>query len=399
MAFGFGRQWKEILEADNVIQVTGFVALDSNDTALNLYRSLLRPLLFRLDAETAHDLAIGVAALPCIDRVGSLIGGGIIDPLLRVSIGSLEFPNPVGLAAGWDKNARCLSSLATLGFGAIEVGSVSARPSHGNAKPRLFRLPEDQAIVVNYGLPNDGAERVAQRLQSRRPSVPLGINVVRTNDGVAPHLSADEIYDDYFHSVQTLHSAASYLVLNLSCPNTDGDSDFFATPGSLTPLLDRLAALELRCPIFLKVAPNPDPRSIERWISEVERSPFVEGFLFNLPTGKPSALEIKSPPNAYEHLPGAVAGRPVATLLDTCLSEMYRRMPPNRFTLIGGGGIFTAEDAYSRIRHGASLVQLYTALIYEGPGVVRRIQRGLVKLLQRDGLENVTQAIGLEWRC
>lgn len=365
---------------------------------MNLYRSLLRPFLFRLDAETAHHVANGIAALPGVDRVGSVIGGGIDDPLLRVSIDSLKFPNPVGLAAGWDKNARCMRSLETLGFGAIEVGSVSARSSKGNAKPRLFRLPEDHAIVVNYGLPNDGADQVAARLQRKPPRVPLGVNVVKTNDGADSIASADDIYDDYLQSVRVLHPHASYLVLNLSCPNTAGDADFFAAPGSLTPLLDRIAELGLRCPLFLKVAPDPSPKSIERWIDEVNPFPSVRGFLFNLPTGKPSSLQMKSPRTAYEHLPGAVAGRPVATLLKSCLSEMYQRMPPDRFTLIGGGGIFTAEDAYSRIRHGASLVQIYTALIYKGPRIVRRINRGLAELLRRDGLDSINEAVGMEWR-
>ena len=266
---------------------------------MNLYRSLLRPILFRLDAETAHHFAINVCAVPGIHRLADAIfggpvstAGGIDDPRLRVQIGELNFPNPVGLAAGWDKNAQCMRCLESLGFGAIEVGSVSAKASIGNPKPRLFRLPKDDAIVVNYGLPNDGAEVIARRLARHRPRVPLGVNVVKTNDVHSPP-ATDAIYDDYFDSISRLHRYAGYLVLNLSCPNSEGDADFFASPGSASPLLDRLAELDLRMPVFLKVAPDPEPRSIERWIEEAQSHSFVTGFVFNLPSGKPETLRMQ----------------------------------------------------------------------------------------------------------
>ncbi|MEO1526417.1 MAG: quinone-dependent dihydroorotate dehydrogenase [Planctomycetota bacterium] len=365
---------------------------------MNLYRSILRPLLFRLSAETAHRMVNGICAFPAIDRLNAIVHRGIDDPTLRVQLGHLELPNPVGLAAGWDKNAHCMRTLETLGFGALEIGSVSARASIGNPKPRLFRLPVDKAIVVNYGLPNEGADVIAHRIRVHTPRVPLGVNIVKTNDGPEASATADEIYDDYLQSILRLHEHASYLVLNLSCPNSKGDADFFAAADSLTPLLERMSDLDLRAPVFLKVAPDPSPRAIERWIEEADPHPFVHGFLFNLPGGKPHSLQTLTPRSELERLPGAVSGRPVANLLEECLGEMYRRMPRERFILIGGGGIFTADDAYQRIRHGASFVQLYSALIYEGPGVVRKIIRGLSERLRRDGLDSIRDAVGLHWR-
>lgn len=223
---------------------------------------------------------------------------------LKSEVRRLCFGNPIGLAAGWDKSGRALRMLDHLGFGFAEIGSISARLSHGNPKPRLFRLPNDRTIVVNYGLP------------------------------------------------------------------------------------------KVTCPVFLKVAPNLDPAALERLLVEAEPFDFVRGFIFNLPMGKPPALSLTTPPSIWNTMPGAVAGQPVEQLINTCIRELYARMPRERFVIIEAGGVFNAEDAYQKIRLGASLVQVYSALIYEGPGVVKQINRGLSALLRRDGFKHVSQAVG-----
>ena len=367
---------------------------------MNLYRDILRPLLFRFDAETVHQrtvAACGVAGeLPLVPTLarGCL---NFTAPELQTEVAGLRVENPVGLAAGWDKSGHAVRMLDHLGFGFAEIGSVSARASVGNPKPRLFRLPLDRAIVVNYGVPNDGAAVVARRLAAYTPRVPLGVNIVKTNDGPeAPPCGDEEILADFERSASLLHRHAGYLALSLSCPNVKGGRDFFSQPGNIARLLTRLRSLPVQCPVFLKVAPSQNPADHERWLEEAGDFDFVRGFIFNLPPGKPDTIRLSTPRAVWESMPGAVSGKPVEPLINNCIRELYRRLPAGRFVIIGAGGVFNAEDAYRKIRLGASLVQIYTALIYEGPGIVRRINRGLCKLLQQDGLRHVSEAVGME---
>ena len=372
--------------------------LETKLATVSVYSTILRPLLFRLNAETAHHLAIETC------RVGAAIPGAIAltrtlleaaHPFLECDVAGLRFNNPIGLAAGWDKSGRALRMLDNMGFGFAEIGSVSARPSVGNPPPRLFRLPADNAIIVNYGLPNDGAEIVGRRLASHRGRHPIGVNIVKTNDGSnAPASSEEAILEDYVRSVSLLQSHASYMMLNLSCPNAVGGEETFARAGSITRLLERLVPLKISAPLFLKVAPRDDPAAHERLLNECESFEFVRGFCFNLPTGKPETLTLKTPRESLVSMPGAVAGKPVEALINRCIAGLYVRMDRQRYAIIGAGGVFSAEDAYQKIRLGASLVQIYTALIYHGPGVVKRICHGLADLMSRDGFTSLSQVVG-----
>jgi dihydroorotate dehydrogenase (fumarate)/dihydroorotate dehydrogenase len=365
---------------------------------MNLYKHLLRPLLFRLDPETAHSLTVEACRIggriPLFPQAMKALFT-YSSPELQCDVAGMKFANPVGMAAGWDKSGRALRMIDHLGFGFAEIGSISARASAGNPRPRLFRLPNERAIVVNYGLPNDGAHIVAQRLAKYRSSVPLGVNIVKTNDGLDA-LDCDEeaIVADYQQSVSLVHRHADYITLNLSCPNAKGGINHFADRGTIASLLKRLATINITCPVFLKVAPDPDPENLARLIEETLPWNFVRGFIFNLPSGKPATLRFASASLNLQAMPGAVAGKPVEPLINRCVRELYARMPPNRFVIIGAGGVFSADDAYQKIRNGASLVQIYSAMIYEGPGVVSHINSGLVKLLRRDGFSNVQEAVG-----
>ena len=365
---------------------------------MDVYRSLLRPVLFSTRAETAHGLAIATAELASsspwlcsrIERRRA-----IQSPRLAIEIKGLHFRTPLGLAAGFDKSARAVPFLAALGFGHIEVGSISAEPSAGNPKPRLFRIPQDSGIVVNYGLPNDGAIRVAERLAGLRACAPLGINIVSTNRGPSSAAEPDEaVIGDYLRSVRRLQPVADYLCLNLSCPNTREGRGFFHEPARLRQLIDGLNTVRLTKPLFLKVAPFATLLDLERFLATVEPSPWVAGFSVNLPPGKPDGLA--TPASDLATMPGAVSGPAAAPTADRTIRELYRRMDRSRYRIIGSGGIFTAQDAYRKIRLGASLVQLMTALVYEGPGVVRAITRGLDRLLEADGIAHVEQAVGLD---
>lgn len=368
---------------------------------MDIYRPLLRPLLFGADAESVHGLAIRTAELASksrrlCDRLARRTAPS--SERLALEIAGLRFRTPLGLAAGFDKSARAVPFLAALGFGHIEVGSVSADPSTGNPKPRLFRIPMDDGIVVNYGLPNDGAERVAERLHRMKACAPLGINIVSTNRGTGSAADTDEaVIDDYLRAVRLLQPGADYLCLNLSCPNTREGRGFFHDTARLARLLEELDELDgvgVAKPLFLKVAPFAWLTDLERFLEAVQPARSVSGFSVNLPPGKPGGLA--TPGAQISAMPGAVSGRPAAAAADRTIRELFRHMDRSRYRIIGSGGIFTAEDAYRKIRLGASLVQMMTALVYEGPGVVTAINRGLDRLLEADGLQHIEQAVGID---
>jgi dihydroorotate dehydrogenase len=362
---------------------------------MTIYSTLIRPLAFRLDPETAHHLAIATAAHLRWAAGAMRAVTRIHDDRLATDVAGLHFSTPIGLAAGFDKSGLAVAALAGLGFGSIEIGSVSVDRSDGNPKPRLWRLPDDQGTIVHYGLPNDGAARIAERLSRTRLPVPLGINLVVTNrgPGAAP-LNAEEIIGEYVRAAKIMAPRADYLMLNLSCPNTADGRDFFADTGHLKACLAALGEAGLRAPAFLKVSPLGGIAAIERVLAAADACDFVSGFMFNLPPVKPDCL--RTPEQVWRNLPGAVSGPAAAALADFCLCETFRRMDRKRHVLIGAGGVATAADAYAKIRLGASLVQLLTALIYRGPGVVRSITKGLAQLLARDGVDHVADVVGVD---
>ncbi|MBI5113561.1 MAG: quinone-dependent dihydroorotate dehydrogenase [Rhodovulum sp.] len=365
---------------------------------MSFYTSVLRPALFRLDPERAHHLAIGLAARA--GAVAPLLRAvtAVDDPRLAQTIAGLGFPSPIGLSAGFDKNGDAVASLAALGFGFVEVGSVSAEPSNGNPPPRLFRLPADRALAVAYGVPNAGAAAVSRRLAGQRLPVPLGLNIVGTNRGPgAPAVCDDALIAEYMQAARLLAPVSDYLMFNLSCPNTTDGRDFFADPVRLDAWLTALDETDYAPrPSFLKVSPLGGVAMIEQLLEIVGRHPKITGFMFNLPSGKPAGLT--TPRAVWERMPGAVSGPPSAALLDDCLVECCRRMDRGRYVLFASGGVSTAADAYAKIRKGASLVALLTALVYEGPGVVRRVTRGLLDLMDRDGVKHISEVVGVDVR-
>jgi dihydroorotate dehydrogenase len=362
---------------------------------MTIYSTFLRPLAFRLDPETAHHLAIAAGANLGWAAPMMRAAMGVDNDRLATNVTGLHFPTPIGLAAGFDKSGSAIPALAGLGFGSIEIGSVSLDPSKGNPKPRLWRLPADEGIVVHYGLPNDGTKVIAERLTRIRLPVPLGINLVVTNrgPGAAPQ-SADQIIGEYAAAARAMAPHADYLMLNLSCPNTVDGRDFFADAGHLDACLAALGETRLPLPVFLKVSPLGGIGAIERVLAAASGRDFVSGFMFNLPPVKPEGM--RSPERAWCELPGAVSGPPAAALADFCIRETFRRMDRKRHVLIGAGGVSTAKDAYAKIRLGASLVQLLTALIFRGPGVVHTITKGLAQLLVRDGVKHVADVVGVD---
>ena len=336
-------------------------------------------MLRRLPAESAHR-----ATLTLVGMAAPLVSGAAPDdPRLRVKTLGLDFPNPVGLAAGFDKDADVPDAMAKFGFGFVECGTVTPRPQAGNPRPRLFRLSEDRAVINRMGFNNQGMAQAARNLGTRKGHGIVGINIGANKD------SSDRIAD-YVLGFERLAALAAYVTVNVSSPNTPGLRGL-QNRDELTRLLDALiqarAKKPLTVPILLKIAPDLDSHALDE-IADVVRSSGIEGLIVSNTT-------IARPPlrSAHAGESGGLSGRPLFLPSTQILGEMHRRLK-DAVTLVGVGGIASGEDAYAKIRAGASLVQLYSALVFEGPGLVARIKRELLQCLERDGFANVTDAVG-----
>jgi dihydroorotate dehydrogenase len=349
-----------------------------------MFYRLLRPALFALDAERAHGLAL--AALKA--RPG---GTPPAPGPLAIEVAGIRFPNPLGMAAGFDKDGEVPDALLALGFGFAEAGSITPLPQPGNPRPRLFRLAEDRAVINRMGFNNRGAEAAAERLakrKSRGPSTTLRTGIVGINLG-ANKDSPDRIAD-YAAMTRIMAPLASYLAVNVSSPNTPG-LRALQDEGALTALLG--AVFEARGPegppVFLKVAPDLEPADIDA-IARIALDKRLGALIVANTT-------ISRPPLKSRHAgeAGGLSGEPLRPLALQRLRD-FRTATGGALPLVGVGGIAGAEDAWQRIRAGASLVQLYSAMVYEGPGIARRIVRGLEALMRRDGFARLADAVGSE---
>jgi dihydroorotate dehydrogenase len=346
---------------------------------------LIRPLLRRLPAETARELTL--LAL----EAG--LGGFFVDraarepdpPILAQRLWGLDFQNPVGFAAGFDKDARVTDRMWQFGFGFSEIGTVTPRQQKGNPSPWLFWLEEDGAVINRMGFKSDGLDAVIARLSAR----PRRRGIVGLNLGINSN-SADAAAD-YQEGIRRAACLADYLVINVSSPNTPGLRDL-QDRGILASLLHRLMSTReetgCRSPLLVKIAPDLKPEQ-RRDIAQVALDTGIDGLLISNTT-------IERPPDLvgrHAHEAGGLSGHPLFAPSTELLAEMYR-LTQGRLPLIGVGGIASAADAYAKIRAGASLVQLYTALVFAGPSLVRQIKKGLAALLHSDGFASVAEAVG-----
>jgi len=342
--------------------------------------TLARPAIFALDAETAHRLTIAaLALLPPAPPAR-------FDSRLAVRVAGIDFPAPVGLAPGFDKNAEAARVLLgeAFGFGFVEIGTVTPRPQPGNPRPRLFRLVEDRAVINRMGFNNDGAEAVQARLQRWGQGAGIvGVNIGANKD------SPDRIAD-YAMMTRMMAPLARYLTVNISSPNTPG-LRALQDPAALADLLAAVMAARgaTPCPIFLKLAPDLEPADIDD-IVRIAIDAGTDALIVANTT-------ISRPPLTSRHAgqAGGLSGAPLADLALQRLRD-FRRASGGAIPLIGVGGIASADQAYARIRAGASLVQLYSALVYEGPGLAARIHRELLALMARDGIGTITELIGAD---
>lgn len=362
-----------------------------------LYERFAKPLFFRMDPEKAHHLVI--------DGIGYAAGtpGGLTllrkmygvrrDEALVSEVAGLTFPSPVGLAAGLDKNAEAVPGFSSIGFGFVEVGTVTPVGQPGNEQPRLFRLPPDQALVNRMGFNNKGAEEMAARLAAlkERP-VPIGVNIGKNK--LTPN---EEAPLDYERCIRILYPHADFFIVNISSPNTPdlrnlqhGD-ELRKLLSAVTAELQRQAGGAAPKPVFVKIAPDLDDAQLDETVDVISRSG-VSGVIATNTTLSREGLE-----HGHRSEAGGLSGRPLTGRSTEIVRRVYARTE-GRLPIIGSGGIFTAEDAYAKIRAGASLVEIYTALIYKGPEVNRQLHAGLKRLMRTDGFTHISQAVGADHR-
>jgi len=360
-----------------------------------LYKNLIRPLLFIGDPEKTHERTLALLSkMTPLEGVLEQIFF-VQDPRLRVKVDTLTFPNPVGLAGGFDKNAVAVKTIASFGFGFIEIGAVTALAQPGNPKPRLYRLPEDQALINRLGFNNEGAAAIAQRLRTLRGDgkplkIPLGINlgrskIVETKDAVA----------DFLAAFNQLFSFGDFFTLNVSSPNTPQLRDL-QEKSLLKGLLQAIQAsnrdLAARAgvkpkPVLVKIAPDMEFSQADD-IIEVALAEKVSGLIA---TNATAFLRETLASGSQE--PGGLSGKPLKSLATSFVRHLYRAVGA-RLPIIGVGGIFTADDAYEKITAGATAVQIYTGFVYEGPAAVKRINQGLIRLMEQDGYRSIAEAVG-----
>jgi dihydroorotate dehydrogenase len=342
--------------------------------------ALARPILHLLDPETAHRLAIRILASGWVRPVP-----GIDPPILAQRLWGIDFPSPVGLAAGFDKHAEVPDRLLGQGFGFVEIGTVTPQPQAGNPQPRLFRLDADRGAINRMGFNSAGLEAVKARLAARAPLGIVGLNLGANKE--SPDHAAD-----YVAGLRTVGGLAQYYVVNVSSPNTPGLRGLQAKD-RLDDLLQRLAeARPDKGPLLVKIAPDLSGAELAD-IVEVTLARRIDGLIIgNTTLSRPN--DLRSPQRGEA---GGLSGAPLKQLAHDVLARAYR-LTGGKLPLIGVGGIESGADAYARIRAGASLVQLYTALVFDGPALVTRIKQELAALLRRDGFSSVAAAVGADAR-
>ena len=354
---------------------------------MNLYK-IFRPLIFKLEPEKAHDLAMNF--LQFTPNLATSFALNRSYDNLKTKLWDLDFSSPIGMAAGFDKNARAFATLSKFGFGFVEVGTVTPKSQIGNAKPRIFRLQEDQAIINRLGFNNLGADDFAKNLENNLPrfSGILGINLGKNKD-------TENALDDYLPLLERFYKTANYITINISSPNTknlrdlqnEDQLDLFLS--EIVKKKDQLQKLHKKStPILLKIAPDLDEKQQEEIAATIVKNQIDGVIISNTTIARP---ELNS---GFASETGGLSGKPLLNKSNEVLSNFYK-LTKGKIPLIGVGGISSAADAFEKIKSGASLVQIYSAFIYQGFGMVDEIKRDLSKMLAKEGFENISQAIGV----
>ncbi len=348
------------------------------------YINIMKPLFFSMDAELVHNFFI---------RLGKYLGSNWAtkkatsiafdykNEMLKQRILGIDFNNPVGLSAGFDKNADLVNIIGDVGFGFEEIGSVTAKACAGNKGKRLDRIKDKKSLWVHLGLNNIGAKSVASKLINKRFSFPIGINIAKTNCKDTANVKSG--IDDYASAIKEFNSKniGDYFVINISCPNSYGGEPF-STPKNYNKLMREISKLKIKKPLFIKLSPDLSKRNVDELL-KISSKYKIDGFVCSNLTKKHNLRE------------GGLSGKAVEDKSNDLLKYVYSKTK-EKYILIGVGGIFSAADAYRKIKLGASLVELITGMVYLGPGLISEINLGLVKLLKSDGFSNISEAIGVD---
>lgn len=355
------------------------------------YVDILKPVFFAFDPEDVHNFMTSVGVIlgkyKLTRHITALLFSYSNSALEQYILG-IKFKNPVGLAAGFDKEAILADILPSVGFGFVEVGSITGEPCKGNDRPRLWRLPKSEALVIYYGLKNAGSKLISKRLSGKIFEVPVGTSVAKTNSPTTCEMQGG--INDYVKAYRSFTRIGDYFTVNISCPNAFGGEPF-TDPIKLDALLSAIDEIKTEKPVFLKISPDLSENQLKDVIAICDKHK-VDGFISSNLTKKRDNPKIRD-----EKVPekGGISGRVVESLADDQIRFIYKQTQ-GKYVIMGCGGIFTSEDAYKKIRAGASLLQLITGMIFEGPQVIGDINLGLVRLLQRDGLKNISEAVGAD---
>lgn len=354
-----------------------------------LYRRVVRPVFFSIDPENIHDRMTRTGMFLGRHRLTRSVVHTMLTyqhPMLEQTIHGIDFKNPIGLAAGFDKDANLTEILPHVGFGFAEVGSITGEPCAGNTGQRLWRLKKSKGLVVYYGLKNAGCDVLSKKISEKEFAIPIGISVAKTNNQETCDLAVGVA--DYKKAFSAFASLGSYITVNISCPNTFGGEPF-TDPVRLEKLLVELDQIPTSRPVFLKFSPDLAPTDVDALLDVATRHR-VHGFICSNLTKKRDTPRLV---DANVPKVGGISGKIVQPLADKLIEHVYKKTK-GKYTIIGCGGVFTAQDAYRKIRLGASLIQLITGMIYQGPQVISEINQGLVHLLNQDGYTNITEAVG-----
>ena len=355
--------------------------LSRNNLIKVLYKLIAKPFFFLCDPETIHDQ---------ITILGNLLGKYNItkkltalffnysNPILQQNIAGINFKNPIGLAAGFDKNAELTEILPKVGFGFMEVGSITGEACEGNPKPRLWRLIKENSLIVNYGLKNQGAEILSKKLSKMKFEFPIGVSIAKTN--CLNTANTKDGIKDYLKAYNLCKNFGDYITINISCPNAYGGQPF-TDPAKLELLLNEISTNQNSKPIFLKLSPDMNFDNLDQ-IIEICDNYKIAGFICNNLTKK-------------NKLQGGQSGKPLKEISLNFIRYIYQKTD-GKYIIIGCGGVFSGQDAYDKIKAGASLIQLITGMIFEGPQLISQINIELSKLLMKDGFQNISQAIGAD---
>lgn len=354
-----------------------------------VYRWVIRPVLFQIDPERVHDGTVKLARLISKNSFFMLIMRKIFvynNKKLEQTIDGVKYLNPIGLSAGFDKEIDLVDFIPNLGMGFMEVGSITKESYGGNSGTRLWRLKKSKSILVNYGLKNLGADKSIEKLNEISPKIPVGINIAKTNSPETCDIKVG--IEDYAYTFKKFSKNANLITINISCPNTYGDQPFLK-PKDLEKLLIELEKIKTKAPVYLKLSPDISQKQ-RREIAKLSFQYRVHGFVCsNLTKGRDNKAILEVVPSKL----GGMSGKVVDKLSDGLIKDMYQFTRGEK-TIIASGGVFNADDAYKKIKLGASLIEMITGLIYEGPQVVSEINLGLVKKLEQDSFKSVKEAVG-----